>query len=409
MNRSLAIRQVARSLTRFKGRSVLGGLGIVVSVLATVFVLSAAGTVRGTFEKFVARLYPTDVITVGSGRGMWGGGGSDGQPMRLRDIDAVMSSVPGITARDVSAVAGPRDVKAGDRSSRVMVVGTGAEAPQVRRRGASVGTYLDEADVNARARVALVGTTAARLLFGEVSPIGATIYIDNVPFKVKGVLEPLGVSPHGDDQDKVIVVPYTVVMESFLKADSVPQVGYQVADTARMAETVAAIINVMRSRHGITEGRQNDFYVIQPTDMQKRVASSFGTIRLFVVLICGAAFLISALVVLGVMQVSVRQRTSELGLRKAVGADEPEVRGQILWEALVIALAGCAVGAVLAGVTLYATAPLLAKKFGFVGLGISLSAILIAVLAALVTGALGAWLPARKAGRLDPVAALRMR
>jgi len=85
------------------------------------------------------------------------------------------------------------------------------------------------------------------------------------------------------------------------------------------------------------------------------------------------------------------------------------VRGQILWEALVIALAGCAVGAVLAGITLYATAPLLARKFGFAGVGISPSAILIGVLAAVVTGVLGAWLPARKAGRLDPVAALRMR
>jgi ABC-type antimicrobial peptide transport system permease subunit len=409
MNRPLAIRQVARSLTRFKGRSVLGGLGIVVSVLATVFVLSAAGTVRGTFDKFIAQLYPTDVITVGSGRGMWAGGGSDGQPMRLRDIDAVASSVPGILARDVSAIAGPRDVRAGDRSSRVMVVGTGAQAPQVRRRGASVGQYLDEADVSARARVALVGATAARSLFGEASPVGATIYVDNVPFKVKGVLESLGVSPHGDDQDKVIVVPYTVVMESFLKTDQVPQVGYQVADATRIGETITAITNVMRSQHGITEGRQNDFYIIQPSDMQKRVAGSFATIRLFVGLICGAAFLISALVVMGVMQVSVRQRTSELGLRKAVGADGPEVRGQILWEALVIALAGCAIGAVLAGITLYATAPLLARKFGFASLGISLSAILVGVAAALVTGALGAWLPARKAGRLDPVAALRMR
>src|SRR6185436_19862180 len=149
MNRSLAIRQVARSLTRFKGRSVLGGLGIVVSVLATVFVLSAAGTVRGAFDKMVAQLYPSDVITVGSGRGMWAGGGSDGQPMRLRDVDAVVSSVPGIVARDISAVAGWRDVKVGDRNARVVVIGTGSQAPQVRRSGASAGAYLDEADVNA--------------------------------------------------------------------------------------------------------------------------------------------------------------------------------------------------------------------------------------------------------------------
>src|SRR6185436_10949231 len=123
MNRSLAIRQVARSLTRFKGRSVLGGLGFVVSVLATVFVLSAAGTVRGTFDKFLGQLYPTDVISVGAGRGMWAGGGSDGQPMRLRDVDAVVASVPGIIARDVYAVAGPRDVKVGGRNARVMIVG----------------------------------------------------------------------------------------------------------------------------------------------------------------------------------------------------------------------------------------------------------------------------------------------
>lgn len=409
MNGALAIRQVARSLTRFKGRSVLGGLGIVVSVLATVFVLSAAGAVRGTFDKFVAQLYPTDVITVGSGRGMWAGGGSDGQPMRLRDVDAVMSSLPGIIARDLSAVAGQRDVKVGARNARVVIFGTGAEAPQVRRRGASEGAYLDEADVASRSRVALIGMTAVRALFGDTSPIGSTIYIDNVPFRVKGVLAPLGVSPHADDQDNVIVIPYTVVLDSFLKTDSVPQVGYQVADTARMGETVAAIIAVMRKQHGLTEGQQNDFYVIQPSDIQKRLANSFGTMKLFVFLICGAAFLISALVVLGVMQVSVRQRTSELGLRKAVGADERQVRGQILWEALVIALAGCTVGAVLAGVTLYATAPLLARKFGFVGVGISMSAILIGVLAALLTGALGAWLPARKAGRLDPVAALRTR
>lgn len=409
MNRSLAIRQVVRSLTRFKGRAVLGGLGIVVSVLAIVFVLSAAGTVRGTFDKFLGQLYPTDVITVGSGRGMWAGGGSDGQPMRLRDVDAVVASVPGIIARDVSAIAGGRDVKVGDRSARVLIAGTGAQAPRVRRRATSEGAYLDDADVASRARVALIGTTAARSLFGEASSLGTTIYVDNMPFRVKGVLESLGVSPHGDDQDNVIIVPYTVVMDSFLKTDHVQQVGYQVADPTRMGDMIAAIASVMRKQHGLTEGRQNDFYVIQPSDIQKRLASSFGTMKLFVVLICGAAFLISALVVMGVMQVSVRQRTSELGLRKALGANEPEVRGQILWEALVIALAACAIGAVLASATLYAAAPLLARKFGFVGIEASMYAILVGVLAALVTGALGAWLPARRAGRLDPVAALRMR
>jgi putative ABC transport system permease protein len=409
MNRSLAVREVARSLTRFKGRSVLGGLGIVVSVLATVFVVSAGGTVRGTFDKFIGQLYPADVIVVSSGANMWGGGGVDGQPMRTRDVDAVLASVPGIVARDITTFAGRKDVKVGDRNVRAPVVGGGAQAPQIRRRGLSAGAYFDDADIGTRARVALLGPTVVRALYGATSPVGSTIFIDNVPFRVKGVLEPLGVSPHGDDQDNVINVPYTVVMDNFLKSDTVPQVAYQIADEKRMAEVVGQIQAVMRRQHGLTAGRQNDFSVLLPSDMQQRVERTFGTLNLFVVLICVAAFLISALVVLGVMQVSVRQRTSELGLRKAVGADEPQVRGQILWEALVIALAGCAIGVALASVALYVTGPLLARKFGFVGVGISLSAIVVGVLAAIVTGALGAWLPARRAGRLDPVTALRMR
>ena len=409
MNRTLAIRQVAGSLTRFKARAVLGGIGIVVSVLATVFVLSVGGTVRATFDRFVARLYPSDVIVVNSGPGMWGGGGSGGQPMRLRDVDAVMASVPQIVARDVSATAGRRDVKVGDRNTRVFVAGSGAQAPQVRRRSAGTGAYLDDADVRSRSRVALLGPSTARVLFGEMSPVGSTIFLDNLPFRVKGVLQAVGVSPHGDDEDNVIIVPYTVVMDSLLKVDYVSQVAYKIADASQMDAIGERIAAVMRAQHGITDGRPDDFAVIMPRDIQQRMARSFGTLKLFVVLICGAAFLVSALVVLAVMQVSVRQRTPELGLRKAVGADASEVRAQILWEALVIACVGCVIGAILAWVGVYAVGPILAKKFGLAGLGISLLAVAFGVISALATGLIGAWLPARRAGQLDPVEALRMR
>lgn len=407
MNRQLAIRNVLRSLMRFKARTLLAGFGIVISVLATVFILSMGGSVRSTFEAFVDRMYPADVVAVIAGANFWGGG-FGAQSMRLRDAAAVERSVPDIVASDVMVYAGSRDLKAGEHRTRVGIRGAGADFPQVRRRPVAEGAAFDDADIETRARVVLLGRTTARALFGDASPVGETFFIENTPYRVKGVLRELGVSPHGDDEDNVLYVPYTVVMDNISKVDFVPQVAFQVRDAARIDEVGQQIAAVLRVQHGIAEGRSDDFSIIVPRDIQERVARTFRTINLFAALICAAAFLISALVVLGVMHVSVRQRVPELGLRKAVGADAGAIRSQILLEALVIAAIACGLGAVLAWLTVYFTAPVLARQFGIDGAQMTALGVVIGAAAAFVTGLLGAWLPARRASRLDPVEALRM-
>jgi putative ABC transport system permease protein len=408
MNRELFLLTVLARLTRFKGRALLMSLGVIVSVLATVLVASLGGTIRATFDGFIGRLYPDDGITLVAGSNFMGGGlGRDN--LRLKDVEAVVAALPAIAAWDPTNYAGRRDIKVGNRNTRVLVAGSSEKYGEVRRHPMREGESFTADEIAGRSRVALVGTTTARTLFGNSSPVGSTLFIDNVPYRVKGLLESLGMSPHGDDLDDVIVVPYTVVMDSILKVDFVRGAGFKVAhaeDVEAVARQIAAIV---RQRHDIRAGQADDFTVVTPTQMHAMVAKTFGTLNLFVVLICAAAFAVAAIVLLSVMLATIRQRTAEIGLRKAVGADTSHIRDQVLSEVVLIAAAGCVAGVVLAYPLMALIAPRLAAKFGFTGATISLSAVAIAAAAAIATGLIGALWPALRAARLNPVDALRTR
>ena len=409
MNRELFLHTVFARLTRFKGRALLMALGIIVSVLATVLVGSLSGTIRATFDGFIGRLYPDDGITLVAGTNFMGGGGLGRDSLRLKDVEAVVAALPAIVAWDPTNSAGRRDIKVGDRNTRVGVAGYSEKYGEVRRHLVREGEAFTADEVAGRSRVALIGPTTARTLFADSSPVGATLFIDNVPYRVKGLLEPLGMSPHGDDLDNVVAVPYTVVMDSILKVDFVRGAGFKVAHAEDVDAVSQQIVAIVRQRHDIRAGQADDFTVITPTQMHAMVAKTFGTLNLFVVLICAAAFAVSAIVLLNVMLATIRRRTAEIGLRKAVGADTADIRDQVVSEVVVIAAAGCVAGVVMAYPLMAFIAPRLAAKFGFTGATVSLSAVAIAAVAAIVTGLIGALWPALRAARLNPVDALRVR
>lgn len=403
MNRPLLLQTIFVRVRRYRIRTLVIGLGLTISVLATVLLQTAAVNVRKAFDVFISRAYPANGVVLMSGGGFMGG--RIGR-LRATDLETVAATLNS-TEWDPIVMVRPRDVRHGAKSESITIVGNSEKAESVRGRSVLEGEYFSAADVRARANVALVGTTTARRLFAGESPVGAQIFIDNIPFEVKGVLETIGVDPHGADQDLTIVIPWTTLTERIARIDYVSGATFIIDDRNRAEATRQEILDVMRSLHRIEPGQEDDFVVITPVAMNQMVNKSFRTFNLFIPAIVVTAFAICAGLILSLMQLSVRARRAELGLRMAVGARARDVQLQIVLEVVIITAGAALAGVVLAWVGSGLLAPILAAKFGVRELVPSVAVCVLAAIGAIVTGVIGAIVPARRAAQLDPVQALR--
>ncbi len=405
MNQSLLMRTVLLRFWRYKAKTVFMGLGITVGVLATVLLQTVAGSVRQRFSAFVERSYPADSIVLVAGSGFMGGGEGRNN-LRLADVETVVNSL-GIKEWDPVVYVGARDVKRGGNSMSVGLAGYSEKAENVRRRSVEDGDFFTADDVRNRANVALIGSTTAAKLFPGESPLGQQLFVDNVPFQVKGVLETVGVDPHGNDQDNIIEVPYTTLLDNMLHVTFISGATFLVDDRSRVEEIRKEIVRIMRDQHHLGEGQKDDFSVITPALMQDLLDKSFRTFNIFVPLIAATAFLISGLIILSIMQISIKGRTPEIGLRKAMGARSRDLQAQIILEVLIVSAIASLIGLVLAQIGIRMVAPLLAAKFGIKQISPPLLVLAVAVCAAMATGLLGGILPARRAAGLNPVKALK--
>lgn len=398
MNRMLLLRTICARLWRFKVRTFFMGLGITAGVLATLILQSVAITVTERFTRFIRRAYPADALVVMSGGGPMAGPANRDR-LSLADVETLVAALA-VREWDPLLVT-RREVKHDSSTALVTVEGLSEQAESVRQLSAREGEFLSADDVASRAAVALVGTTTALNLGLRT---GATLFVDNVAFRVKGVLAERGLDVHGRDQDDVMVVPYTTLMEKMMRVTYVPAVTL-VVDAPRAAKP--EIERILRERHQIAAGQEDDFTVLTTESVMEMFNRSLGTMRVFVPLIAATAFLISALVILSVMQLSIRARTAEIGLRKAVGARERDLRLQIFLEVTAVSLLASLAGIALAPLGLRALMPVLTARLGIQQVAIPVSLIAVAAAAAVATGVLGALVPAGRAARLDPVRALR--
>jgi putative ABC transport system permease protein len=383
-----------------KLRAALTMLGVVIGVASVVALVSVAqGATKGISDRLQS--LGTNLLTVNAGStttGFTRGSAGSATTLTLDDATAI-SQLDGVQAVEPE-LSTSKLVIAGSLNETATVIGTTPGYPTVRAYTMWVGTFLTPAAIDNNLRVAVIGATTADNLGLDASSIGSTIYIGGLPFDLIGIMQPKGGTGFNSPDDEVLI-PVSTAQELFVGTNSVRSVGVSAASADQIDTVSAEITALLEQRHGITTG-VDDFSISTQAQLLGTVSSVSDVLTLLLAGIASISLLVGGIGIMNIMLVSVRERTREIGIRKAIGARGRDILSQFLVEALALSLAGGIIGIALGvlasfGIGLYA-------GWGFV---FNPATVIVAVGFSLVVGIVfGVW-PASQAARLDPVVALR--
>ena len=389
-----------RALRRNKLRSVLTGLGIIIGVGAVIAMVSIGNGAKAQVEAQVASL-GQNVITVFSGNftsgGMRGGWGS-APTLTVEDATAIATELSSVVA--VSPEVRDRNqILANGLNWNTQVLGEGPDYPTIRSWSVAAGAMFTEQDVRSVAKVAVIGRTVADQLFPNQDPIGQTIRIRNIPFKIVGLLAPKGFNLFGQDQDDIVIVPYSSHMKRLSRRTHVNSILVQAVNTASIERAQQEINDLLSQRRG---NREPDFTVRTQLELAQTATATTKTMTMFLLFTACISLVVGGIGIMNIMLVSVTERTREIGIRLAVGAHGRDVLLQFVIEAVLLS----SVGGIL-GILLGVSASEVVRRF--VGWPVLVSPfwVLMAFGVSAVVGLFFGYYPARKAARLDPIDALR--
>jgi putative ABC transport system permease protein len=395
-----------RSLRANKLRSALTMLGMIIGV-AAVIAMVAIGS--GANERIASQIASigSNLILVLPGSTTSGGlrsGFGGTHTLTMADAKAIGKELPAVRYAAPSNRSGS-PVVYGNQNWSTIIQGLTPEFFEIREWGLSSGRIFTAAEVEAAAKVAVLGQTVADSLFGNENPIGKFVRIKRVPFTVIGLLERKGQSMQGQDQDDTVAVPITTAQRKLFGSAHIGTVGVvlvQAVDSDSVNDAERQVNELLRQRHRIGPGDQPDYSVRNLSEMLAVAEESTRIMSLLLGAIASVSLLVGGIGIMNIMLVSVTERTREIGIRMAVGARERDILLQFLIEALVLSVTGGAVG-ILMGV---AGSSLISRFAGWSTL-ISPGAILVAFGFSAAVGVFFGFYPARKASRLDPIEALR--
>ncbi|MSO98986.1 MAG: FtsX-like permease family protein [Rhodospirillaceae bacterium] len=403
MNMKLLFAGSARMMVRYKMRTLFMAVGIVVGVSALVFMRAMGVGAEQAMMDNINRTFSTATINVMAGGGHMGPrSGGPVTTLKMEDFQAIEAAVPGVALWGVMQWAPKQDIRYQGITRQMSIFGYSDKPEAVWQRGVIQGEYFSAEDVNSASRVAVIGTRAAEALFGTDDPIGKQIQVGSVPLRITGVLEPQGIDTHGSDKDDEIHVPVTTLMRRIMNADHLFG-GRVVLDSPAKVETAAKQINtLLRERHSIAENEPPDFVAITPKLVQDIVGNANRVLSRYLPAAAGVALLVAAIVIANIMLIAIKERIPEIGIRKAVGAENGQINFQFLSETIVVALTSGLIGAGLGIIAAFGYGAL-----GTTPMAVTPGSVLLGLGAAILVGIVSGVMPARQASMLDPVSALR--
>lgn len=392
-----------KTLGAHKMRTALGVLGIVIGVSAVVLMVAVG---RGAQESVLKKIQGLGtnliIVTAGKVRVIAGRPRQTGNTTTLTVRDAEALALESTAVAAVAPFQGRKYlVKYGEAGASTVISGTTPDFPAIRNFRPAQGRFFTEDEVKAAMRVAVLGKTVVKNLFEGRAPLGETVRVHNVPFEVIGVLEEKGVNAIGQDDDDQVLVPITTVLRRLMNVSYVNNLYIAAREVSLMDKAAADVSALLRERHHLKPGKEDDFSIQNQMDIIRAERETSETFTLLLAGIAAISLLVGGVGILAIMLISIKERTREIGLRRALGARKNDIALQFLMEALVLSLAGGIIGA-----TLGVLGSLLVGWATELPTSVSVVSVAGAFLFSAAIGLFFGMYPAGKAAAFDPIHAL---
>ena len=387
-----------------KMRTLLTMLGIIIGVASVIAMLAIGEGSKESIRSTISSM-GSNMITIRPGaddRGPARGSGGNVQTLTLEDYNVINEKVD-LLSNSTPVVNSSGQIINGSNNWPSSIYGVYPEYLDIKVVGLQSGSMFTDAEVKTASKVALIGQTVVDNVFpnGE-EPVGQMIRFNNIPFKVIGVLEEKGENTFGQDQDDIVIAPFTTVQKRILAIDYLNQIMASAVSEDDAPEAVEIITEILREQHKLQDFEDDDFTVRSMEELISTFSSTSEMLTVLLVAVAGISLLIGGIGIMNIMYVSVKERTKEIGLRMAVGGKGSDILMQFLIEAILISITGGALGVALGlGATVFI------EKFLNWPTSVALYSIIISFAVCAITGIFFGWYPARKAAALDPITALR--